>query len=70
MCAARAVGEFGASSAGVDRIAPNAVKRGTAPLALEAEMIAVVEIKPKAQKHRGDKHAVQNDGGGEFEHLR
>jgi len=69
MAAAGAFGELGARPGGVETIAANAMKRRPAPLPFEARVVAPVIVKPRANEHGPDQRAVNDGGGGKFEHA-
>jgi hypothetical protein len=60
--------EFDARGGGVQRVTPNTVEDGLASFALKAPMIPAIIVKPQREKYRAHEDAVDDSGGGEFEH--
>jgi hypothetical protein len=68
VAAARTLGELSRTRRCVEIIAPDAVKRGFATLALEALVVPSIIVKPQTEKNHGDEHAIDDNGGGEIKH--
>lgn len=68
MTATRAFAKTRVAWRDVEGVAANAVKRGFTALQFEAMVIAAIIVKPRTEKDSGDQQAVNDGGGGEYEH--